>query len=71
MLSVNRNTQLVIEGFPRSANTTEYSELNIARPSSTRASLKSELIQKLKEPQNHKILQAAEKIYSEFIFSVS
>lgn len=48
---------------------TEYSELNIARPSSTRASLKKDLIQKLKEPQNHKILQVAEKIYDEFVYS--
>ena len=48
---------------------TECSELNIARPSSTRAFLKRELIQKLKEPQNHKILKDAEKIYSEFMLS--
>ena len=44
------------------------SELNIARPSSTRASLKRELIQELKDPPNYKILQAAEEIYSKFIF---
>lgn len=50
---------------------TKCSELNIARPSSTRVSLKRKLLQKLKEPQNHEILQAAEKIYSEFIFSCS
>ena len=46
---------------------TECSELNIARPSSTRASLKTELVEKLKEPENQKILQDSEKIYREFI----
>ncbi|MGB5712976.1 MAG: hypothetical protein WBM44_18980, partial [Waterburya sp.] len=50
---------------------TEYSELKISRPSSMRSSLKTALIQKLKEPENQEILQDAEKIYSEFISSSS
>ncbi len=50
---------------------TECSELNIARPSSIRASLKRELIEKLKESQNQKNLRDAEEIYREFICSCS
>ncbi len=50
---------------------TECSELHVARPSSTKASLKREFIEKFKEPQNQKKLRDAEKIYREFICSGS
>lgn len=48
---------------------TEYSELNVARPSSLRASLKKELMQKLEQTENQKDLMVAEKIYHEFVLS--
>lgn len=50
---------------------TECSELNVARPSLTRACLKRELMQKLEEPQNNKILKDAERIYADFILNCS
>ena len=46
----------------------EYSELNVARPSSIRDFLKKELIQRIERMEYREDLIAAEKIHREFLF---
>jgi hypothetical protein len=66
MLSVNRNTQLVIERFPKSANT--FAVVSLQNAQSVKLQLAHHMhVPELEESQYYQLLTVAEKIYSEFL----